>query len=111
MGAMLRDLSVVNDQNLIGILDGVQTVGDDQQGLTLYQLRDGLLNVALIVGVHTGGRLVQNHDRGVFQNTAGDGDALFLTTRKRSAAFSHHRLEPIRQSHDEIIATAFFAAA
>ena len=37
MGAMLRDLSVVNDQNLIGILDGVQTVGDDQQRLTLYQ--------------------------------------------------------------------------
>lgn len=35
MGAMLRDLSVVNDQNLIGILDGVQTVGDDQQRLTL----------------------------------------------------------------------------
>ena len=33
MSAMLRDPSVADDQNLVGVLDGVQTVGDDQQGL------------------------------------------------------------------------------
>ena len=37
MGAMLRDMSVTDDQNLVGVLDGIQTVGNDQQGLTLYQ--------------------------------------------------------------------------
>mgnify|MGYP001046906063 CR=1 FL=1 len=82
MSAMLRDPSVADDQNLVGVLDGVQTVGDDQQGLTLYQLRDGLLNVALVVGVHTGGRLVQNDNGSVFQNAAGDRDALFLTPER-----------------------------
>ena len=46
MSAMLRDPSVADDQNLVGVLDGVQTVGDDQQGLTLYQFGDSLLNIA-----------------------------------------------------------------
>ena len=45
MGAMLCDLAVVNYQDLISVLDGIQAVGNHQQGLTFYQLRDGLLNI------------------------------------------------------------------
>ena len=37
VGAMLCDLAVVNYQDLIGILDGIQTVSNHKQGLTLYQ--------------------------------------------------------------------------
>ena len=48
MGAMLRDMSVTDDQNLVGVLDGIQTVGNDQQGLTLYQFGDSLLNICLL---------------------------------------------------------------
>lgn len=107
MGAMLRDLSVTDDQNLVGVLDGIQTVGNDQQGLTLYQFGDSLLNIALIVSVHAGGRLVQNYNGSVFQNTAGDGDTLFLTAGEGCAALSHHSLKSVRQSHDEIVAAGF----
>ena len=35
--ALLCNLTVVNDQNLIGILDGIQTVGDYEKCLALYQ--------------------------------------------------------------------------
>ena len=34
VGAMLCDLAVVNYQDLIGILDGIQTVSNHKQGLT-----------------------------------------------------------------------------
>ena len=53
MGAMLCDLAVINYQDLISVLDGIQAVGNHQQGLTFYQLRDRLLNIAFIVGVYT----------------------------------------------------------
>ena len=45
MGAMLCDLAIVNYQDLIGVLNGIQAMGNHQQGLTFYQLRDGLLNI------------------------------------------------------------------
>ena len=37
--ALLCNLAVVNDQNLIGILDGIQTVGDYEKCLALYHIR------------------------------------------------------------------------
>lgn len=66
MGAGLGDPAVRDHQDLIGIPDGVQPVGNDKQSLALAQLADGLLDVALVVGVHAGGGLVQNDDGGVF---------------------------------------------
>lgn len=108
---MLCDLAVVNYQDLIGILDGIQAVSNHKQGLTLYQLRNSLLNIAFIVGINTCGSFVQNNDRRILQNTARNRNTLFLTAGKSSAAFSNHGLEPVRQSHDEIIAAGFFAAS
>ena len=66
VGAGLGDPAVRDHQDLIGIPDGVQPVGNDKQSLALAQFADGLLDVALVVGVHAGGGLVQNNNGGVF---------------------------------------------
>ena len=59
MGALLRDLAVVDDQNLIGILDGVQPVGNDKQSLSFDQFRNGFLDVTLVIGIYAGSRLIR----------------------------------------------------
>ena len=66
VGAGLGDPAVRDHQDLVGVPDGVQPVGNDKQCLSLAQLADGLLDVALVVGVHAGGSLVQNNNGGVF---------------------------------------------
>ena len=44
MDAPLDDLPFRHHENLIGVADRVQPVGDDQQGFALAQLADSLLN-------------------------------------------------------------------
>ena len=56
VGAGLDDPAVRDHQDLVGVPDGVQPVGNDKQSLALAQFADGLLNVALVVGVHAGGK-------------------------------------------------------
>ena len=49
VGPLLCDPAVVDDQDLIGVLDGVQAMGDHEEGLPLHQLGNGLLEIALVV--------------------------------------------------------------
>ena len=66
MGAGLDDPAVRNHQNLVGVPYGVQPVSDHQQGLSLAQFTDGLLDVAFVVGVHAGSGFIKYNDGGVF---------------------------------------------
>ena len=65
VGAPLGDAAILDDQDLVCVPDGVEPVGDDQQGLAPAQFTDGLLDVLFIVRVHAGCGLVQDDDRGV----------------------------------------------
>ena len=87
MVAGLDDAPLVDDQDLIGVANGIEPVGNDQQGLTPAQLGDGLLDVALVVGVHAGSGLIQNDDGGILQNAAGNGDPLPLSTGETGSTF------------------------
>ena len=66
VGAGLGDPALRDHQDLVGVPDGIQPVGNDKQCFSLAQFADGLLDVALVVGVHAGGGFVQNDDGGVF---------------------------------------------
>ena len=94
---------LVDHQNLIRVLDGVQPVGHHDQGLAPYQTGDGLLDLRLALGVSEGGCLVQNDDGRLFEHGPGDGDALALSAESRSP-----RLRPgyrtLLQIHDKVMA-------
>src|SRR5699024_920435 len=77
--AGLDDAPLVDNQDLIGVTNGIEPVGNDQQGLAPAQLGDGLLDVALVVGVHAGSGLIQNDDGSILQNAASNGDSLPLS--------------------------------
>ena len=61
------------------------------------QLPDGGQKQMLVLRVHTGSRLIQNHDGGVLQNGAGNGDPLLLAAGEGGAALSHHRMIAVGQ--------------
>ena len=78
MSACVFNLPVLQDDNLIGIFDGGQTMGDDKQRFPFCQSSDRLLDFFFVLLIGERWCFIQNHDRGIFQNHAGNGNALFF---------------------------------
>ena len=74
-----HDMPVVDDHDLPGAGNGGEPVRDDDDGAILNQRLDGLLHGAFALGVERGRRFVQDHDRRILQQGAGDADALTFT--------------------------------
>jgi hypothetical protein len=55
--ALLNHSAIINDQDLIGVPDGAEAMGDDEAGATGHQTQKGRLNALLGAGVHAAGGL------------------------------------------------------
>jgi len=62
----------------------------------LHQPRQGFLHQGLALGVERGGGFVEQQQRRIAQDGAGDGDALALAARQCHAAFAEHGLVTVR---------------
>ena len=60
--SLLHDLSLINDQDPVGIPYGFQPVRDHKDGLFPRERLDGLHQFALILRVHIGGGLYRDND-------------------------------------------------
>ena len=60
MIALLNNISVLNDQNIICVLYGRKPVGNNKSGLTLHKITHSALYELFGTGVDVGGRLVEN---------------------------------------------------
>ena len=78
VGAVLDDLAGRHHQNLVGLADQVQVVGDDDGGLALDEFVEGVEDELGGLGVQAGGGLVQDQDGRLADERAGDGQALAL---------------------------------
>ena len=87
----------------VGMHDGRQPVRDHDGGAALAQLGDGVLDVALGFGVERGGRLVEQDDRRVLDQRAGDGDALALAAGQLHAVFADLGVVAVREAGDEVV--------
>ncbi len=72
--AALDDLTVVNDQDLIGVLDRADAVRYDETGSPMQQLLQRGLNQLLSAGIHTRSRFVEDQDARIRQRRARDRD-------------------------------------
>ena len=90
--------------DLVRVLDGGEPVGDDQKRFPPGKRHNGALDFVLILGISEGGRLVQNHNGGVLQNGAGDGDALTLPAGELLARVSGRRIPAMLQPADKFFA-------
>ena len=102
MGAGFGDHAVVEDDDLVGMGDGVQPVGDDQDGPVLGQPIERLLHKVFRFRVGESGGLVEDQHRGVGKDGAGDGQALPLPTGQ-SRTRAEHRVVALRHALDTVV--------
>ncbi len=74
MGATLGDAAVLYDQDLVGVPDRAQAVGDHDARAPGQELPERLLNRRFGAGVYVARRLVQDEDARVGEHDAGEGD-------------------------------------
>ena len=99
--ATFHNATMLNGRNLVGMLNGRETVSDDDRGAATRQALERLLHRLLALVIQSTGRLIQNKDLGIFEKHARDGDALLLTTRKTAAALAHHGVVALRKRLDK----------
>jgi len=78
MGAALDNLALLNHQNLIGLGDGAEPMGDYETGAIAQESIDRGLHQCLSAGVNAACRLIQNENARIHQHGAGNADELTL---------------------------------
>ena len=75
---MLCNLAIFKDINAVGVRDRGQTVCNHDHRFSLRQIVKRLLDSHFVVRIGVGGRLIQNQDRCIFQDSPRDRDPLLL---------------------------------
>lgn len=102
--ALLCDAAVGQHDDLIGRFDSAHPVGDHQNGLAGKQAGKRALHFGFVFHIQAGGGLVQQDDRGVFQERPGDRDPLPLAAGELGAVFADGRVVACGQFLRELIA-------
>lgn len=69
VGALLDDLSVIHDENLVGLLDCGEPVGNRHDGFAFREFRQRRLDQMLVFRVDAGGRFIEDDNRGIQKHT------------------------------------------
>ena len=101
MGTGFGNGTFVEHDNLIGIFYGTEAVSDDDDCLTFYKRTDGVLNERFVFRIEGGGCFVQEDDRCVLEESAGDGKPLAFSAGKGIAVFADFRVVALRQFFDK----------
>ena len=94
--------------DLIGVSNGGQLVGDDQQGLALHQLGDGSFHLFLVFWVSVSRSFVQHDDGCVLPDRTCQSDPLALTAGELLSRLTSHGMDPLRQLCKELRALCLF---
>src|SRR5438552_2389643 len=103
VAADLDDATAVEDDDLVRIADGRETVGDRDRRAALREAVERLLHEPLGLGVERARRLVEDEDRRVAQDRARDRDALLLAAREAVAALADDGVVSLRQRRDHMM--------
>ena len=110
-GAGFDNLTVLQDHNLVCIGDGAHAVGDDDDGLVLHEFRNALLNLGFVFDVEACGGFVEEHDGGVLEDGAGDGDSLAFAAGECIAVFTDDCVVTLRELLDKVVAVCKFCGS
>ena len=90
MSSLFGDATFFENDNLVSLEDGVETVGDGDDGSTFRQLPRGLFEQGFSFRVEAGGGFVEDEDRGIFEEGAREGYALSLSAGEAGATFANN---------------------
>ena len=102
VGALFDEFSVVKHADAVGLLDGGEAVGNDKAGAVGAKVFKRFLDESLGVVVERGGGLVEQQQRGIFQQGAGDGEPLFFAAGEAAAALAGDGVEAVGTGADEV---------
>ena len=97
------DHAVFQHDDHVGILDGGNTLGDDQLGGLGDEFPEGLADHGVGFGIHGGSGVVQNEDLGLLQQGTGDAKTLLLTAGDVGAALLDLVVVLVGEVLDEIV--------
>src|SRR6185312_10836833 len=83
--SLADDLAALHHDDLVGTLDGAESMRDDESRALVKYAFDRPLDQCFTLGIHLAGGLVENQDRRSTKNRAGDADTLLLAARKLRA--------------------------
>ncbi len=108
MRALGDDAAVVQHQNLVGGKHGADALRDDEgRALRVFRLQRRL-DAALRFHIDGAGAVVQDEDRRLDEQGAGDGDALLLPAGKVDAALADLGVIAAGQRHDKVVGLGHF---
>ena len=87
--AVLDDAALLHHQDAISLAQVAEPVGDEQQGAAAEMLAQLLHQAAFGVGIEGAGGLIEDHQAGVLQHHAGDGQALLLAAAQTATPLAH----------------------
>lgn len=103
MRTLFDYFAFVEDDDSVGLEDGVEAVGDGDGGASVHQLAGGFFEQGFGFGVERGGGFIQDEDGGVFEEGAGEGETLGLSAGETGAAFANDGFIFFRQGFNEIM--------
>src|SRR6185437_15021864 len=103
MTSLADDLAALHHDDLVGTLDGAESMRDDEGRALVKNALDRPLDQCFTLGIHLAGGLVENQDWRSTKNRAGDADTLLLAARKLRAEAAQQRVISLRLFHDVIM--------
>src|SRR5215218_2405345 len=103
MRASFYDPSLVKHDDLIGMHDRAQAMGDDEAGAAGHQAIQALMDQPLAFAVEIAGRLVQNQDPRIRQQGASDSQSLPLSPTEPHSSFANDGVVAVLQRVDELV--------
>lgn len=94
--------AVFEEDDFIQSLHRRDAVRDEQSRLTCTALFQVVEDDFFRLGIHRRNRVVEDQDGRIFQQGAGDGDALLLAAGHRHAALAQNGLVAVLEIHDII---------
>jgi hypothetical protein len=101
VAALLDDAALVHHHDPVRSPDRRKAVGDDQRGTGGHQPVERILDQPLAFGIQRRGGFVEQQNRRVAQQGAGDGHALALTAGKARAVLAEESIQALRQVAQE----------
>jgi len=99
--ATLNDPAELHDKNLVCAPYRGEAVGDDEAGASRQQAPQRILDHAFGGVVHARSRLVEDKDRRILEQRAGDGEALLFAYAELHTTLAKFGMETLRQSPDK----------
>ena len=102
VGASFNYLALVKDHNFVGGHHGGKPVSDNHRGSVDECFAECGLYQCFVFGIEVAGGFVQNDDERVFNQQAGDSEALFFSSGKPVAPFSYHGVKPFGEVFNDV---------